>query len=309
MSASTAARTLMPSFLGATKLSAGEGQTCALMNDATVKCWGRGSEGQLGNNAASTLYSPVTVLINASTALASVTSLSAGYYQTCAVLSTGAVRCWGDGTYGQLGYGNPNSIGDVMTPAAVGAGDVPLGGAAVELAVGDDHAAHGLEEELSVRARDVGGVELEGLDQDAGDPLVDFRARHEEPVMVTRGGGCVQGCAGRPGPGSGEWASEHEFVEGQAAFDRGGGLAEVGEEVEGLAADAVEDGLGGAHDLLARARGGQLAGEVDALEGAGEAAEVGAVPQALLAVAGLELLEQLGEVLEALEDEIGRAHV
>ena len=29
------------------------------MGDGSVRCWGRGTEGQLGNNAASTLYSPV----------------------------------------------------------------------------------------------------------------------------------------------------------------------------------------------------------------------------------------------------------
>jgi hypothetical protein len=34
------------------------------------------------------------------------------------------VCCWGHGTYGRLGYGNDDDIGDDETPAE--AGDVPL---------------------------------------------------------------------------------------------------------------------------------------------------------------------------------------
>jgi alpha-tubulin suppressor-like RCC1 family protein len=54
----------------------------------------------------------------------------------CALLEAGRVRCWGFGAYGQLGYGNTQDIGDDETPAS--AGDVPLPGAAVAIAVGQD---------------------------------------------------------------------------------------------------------------------------------------------------------------------------
>src|SRR5687767_7640608 len=39
----------------------------------------------------------------------------AGGSHTCARLDTGAVRCWGDSSYGQLGYANRNTIGDNET--------------------------------------------------------------------------------------------------------------------------------------------------------------------------------------------------
>jgi alpha-tubulin suppressor-like RCC1 family protein len=37
--------------------------------------------------------------------LSGVTSLSAGYYTTCARLSSGAAWCWGQNAYGQVGDG------------------------------------------------------------------------------------------------------------------------------------------------------------------------------------------------------------
>ena len=54
-----------------------------------------------------------------------VTQISVSGNHTCALLNTGKVRCWGYGTYGQLGYGNKDFIGNDETPAS--AGDVNIG--------------------------------------------------------------------------------------------------------------------------------------------------------------------------------------
>jgi hypothetical protein len=55
-----------------------------------------------------------------------VLQLTAGGWHTCTLLTTNAVRCWGSGWGGQLGYGNTNHIGDNEHPST--AGDVDIGG-------------------------------------------------------------------------------------------------------------------------------------------------------------------------------------
>ncbi len=52
------------------------------------------------------------------------TALTAGRSHTCAVLDGDRVRCWGQGSLGQLGYGETHTIGDDVSPAA--ARDVSL---------------------------------------------------------------------------------------------------------------------------------------------------------------------------------------
>lgn len=77
----------------------GNGHSCAQLTDGTVRCWGLGSDGQLGNNSTSNSSSPVTV-----TGLGGISSLSGGDRSTCAVGDTSkAIFCWGRNDYGQLG--------------------------------------------------------------------------------------------------------------------------------------------------------------------------------------------------------------
>ena len=73
----------------------------------------------------------------------SVVQVSGGQSHTCAVLDTGNVRCWGEGLFGRLGYGNENRIGDNETPASVG--DVPVGGSVVQVSAGSVHTCALLE--------------------------------------------------------------------------------------------------------------------------------------------------------------------
>ncbi|HMJ16442.1 MAG TPA: choice-of-anchor D domain-containing protein [Polyangiaceae bacterium] len=108
------------------QISAGANHTCALLSTRRVRCWGHNGFGQLGyghqqgigDNESPASAGDVNVGGN-------VRHVAAGHSHTCAVLTNGHVRCWGNAKYwGQLGYGNENSVGDDETPAT--AGDVVL---------------------------------------------------------------------------------------------------------------------------------------------------------------------------------------
>jgi alpha-tubulin suppressor-like RCC1 family protein len=91
---------------GVGALSAGESHSCALMADGSVECWGYNGFGQLGDGTTTNAFSPVGVVGLSSS---SVLLISAGGGHTCAVTSTGSVKCWGLNTSGQLGNGTTNS--------------------------------------------------------------------------------------------------------------------------------------------------------------------------------------------------------
>jgi alpha-tubulin suppressor-like RCC1 family protein len=115
----------------------GDAHTCALLSTGAARCWGRGNEGQLGygnTNTVGVTNTPASVG-DVNLGGSTVTQLVAGFEYTCALLSTGGVRCWGRGAEGQLGYGNQQNIGDDEIPA----GDVNVGGTVVQLAAGTFH--------------------------------------------------------------------------------------------------------------------------------------------------------------------------
>ena len=92
----------------AVNVSLGYYHSCAVMDDGSIKCWGRGSYGQLGTGNGTTSYVPVDVIdIDGSTFSAEQVSL--GIYHACARLDTGDIACWGYGYYGQRGVGSRNS--------------------------------------------------------------------------------------------------------------------------------------------------------------------------------------------------------
>jgi alpha-tubulin suppressor-like RCC1 family protein len=84
-------------------VSAGTGHSCALNGAGILRCWGRNSEGQLGQGTAS---SPVLVAqrVRGLGARAPV-AVAAGALHSCALLDNGRLRCWGWNEDGQLGNG------------------------------------------------------------------------------------------------------------------------------------------------------------------------------------------------------------
>ncbi|MCZ6472456.1 MAG: hypothetical protein O6934_03370 [SAR324 cluster bacterium] len=89
------------------EISAGSEFTCALLPGGGVRCWGDDTFGQLGygdTNRAAPVQSPPKEALVPLGGMA--VQISAGEDHACALLSGGKLRCWGDSTFGQLGYGN-----------------------------------------------------------------------------------------------------------------------------------------------------------------------------------------------------------
>ena len=77
--------------------------TCAVMSDGSLKCWGDNSAGQLGDGTTDEKTSPLFVNVGAGR---TVKAASLGTYLTCALLDDRSLKCWGGGWSGQLGAGS-----------------------------------------------------------------------------------------------------------------------------------------------------------------------------------------------------------
>ena len=96
----------------ATSIAAGYGQTCAILDNGKVKCWGYGpslglgdyrSRGDGPNEMGDAL--PFVDLGTNRTAI----GLAANSQATCAILDDGKVKCWGSNYFGALGIPDANA--------------------------------------------------------------------------------------------------------------------------------------------------------------------------------------------------------
>ncbi len=90
---------------GVTRLATGSNSSCALTSAGGVKCWGLNSLGQLGNS--STLASMVPVDVYGLTS--GFVAVTVGSDHSCAVASSGSLKCWGYNANGQLGNNTTTS--------------------------------------------------------------------------------------------------------------------------------------------------------------------------------------------------------
>lgn len=95
-------------------IATGGYHSCALLGDHTVRCWGQGTDGQLGNGGLASSPTPVVA-----TGLTDAVAISAGTFHTCALRTGGAVSCWGDNSYAQTGSPVPTDYGQTKAPAVV----------------------------------------------------------------------------------------------------------------------------------------------------------------------------------------------
>ncbi len=123
----------------ASALSCGAVHTCALLDDASMKCWGGNPVGQLGigsNQNRGDQPGEMGAALGAASLGAARTVKRIGLassQQTCAILDNDALKCWGENERGQAGV--------VGSLSGVGAGSGDMGDALLPLDLGGGHHA------------------------------------------------------------------------------------------------------------------------------------------------------------------------
>lgn len=115
-------------------VGAGGGRTCVVFLDGRVKCWGMNISGQLGLGDTDTRGDNPNEMggslpfIRLGTGQ-KVKTLAVGGNQTCALLESGAVKCWGSNSFGGLGLGagghrgdDPGEMDDALPTVELGTG-------------------------------------------------------------------------------------------------------------------------------------------------------------------------------------------
>lgn len=86
---------------GVAAVTVGSDHACARTTSGGVKCWGNNDNGQLGDGTIVDRHTPVDVVGLSS----GVKAVEAGPGFTCALLTSGSLRCWGANAFGRLGDG------------------------------------------------------------------------------------------------------------------------------------------------------------------------------------------------------------
>jgi alpha-tubulin suppressor-like RCC1 family protein len=116
-----------------TQISAGYNETCALDSAGAAFCWGNNNDGELGDGSTTASSVPVAVSTSGVLAGKTLTQISAGFLQVCAVDTTGVAYCWGFNGSGQLGH---PGLSDSDVPVAVDRGGVLAGKRLTQISAG-----------------------------------------------------------------------------------------------------------------------------------------------------------------------------
>ncbi len=92
--------------------------TCGILTDGKLNCWGNNFAGQLGDGTTDMRLSP-TLIDGGSEYLTVAHGNSNGPAHTCAIATTGALKCWGGNAYGQVGDGTTT---ERHTPVVIDSG-------------------------------------------------------------------------------------------------------------------------------------------------------------------------------------------
>ena len=85
-----------------------DSHNCVILDDDTIKCWGRRRYGQLGYGDTTTKNAPPATPVDLG-AGRTAKAVSCGAAHTCAILDDDTLKCWGMARNGQLGIGDPST--------------------------------------------------------------------------------------------------------------------------------------------------------------------------------------------------------
>lgn len=151
--------------------------TCAVATDGSAWCWGRNNTGALGDGTNSSRSLPTKV--SGLTGASAIAIGLAGH--TCALITDGTVRCWGNNEYKQLGAGIAATSS--LTPVAV----TGLTGM-TSIAVGEAHScALGVDGYMRCWGANHSGQADGGINSIGGMTSV-----YDQPALFPLGGGGIK---------------------------------------------------------------------------------------------------------------------
>ena len=121
-------RTPNPTGLHIEAFDTSDAHTCAIYSDASVRCWGDNTYGQLGDGTTTSRLSPTSVILGGT--LAPV-QISVGTDHSCLLFDDGSVSCWGSNSHGQLGVSTSTTSTASPLPS-----DLPLDVEMVQIGTG-----------------------------------------------------------------------------------------------------------------------------------------------------------------------------
>jgi len=159
-----------------TTMSTGEDHLCAILDDASLQCWGSNEFGQLGDGTTADRLTMTEVSLDAAR---TATSISSGRHHTCSILDNGELQCWGRNNFGQLGDGTEtNSI----SPIGAVLSQVP-----VQISSGDWHTCSIMDDaSLQCWGRNTDGQLGDGTNIDSSTPV--SVSLGEKALAVSAGG-------------------------------------------------------------------------------------------------------------------------
>ena len=227
-------------------ISAGADHSCATHDDGALKCWGKNDNGQLGDNTSGVTANkdePTEVIASG------VRAVSAGGSHTCAI-QNGALKCWGNNLYGQLGDNTSGATAKKDEPTQV----IASGVRAVSAGYAHTCAIMDSDGELKCWGRNNYGQ--------LGDNTSGATANKDEPTQVIASGvksvstGAYHTCAIMDSDGELKCWGRNSY--GQLGDDSNGETAHKDEPTQVIASGVRSVSAGDAHTCAIMDSSGEL---------------------------------------------------